>query len=326
MSTQEALGEFILGKGQVRKRKIPAIKVLRSGVKARRDPNNPQRGWVTCPVGGPGCEGERYIQLNSECTGRCRTCFGYTKQTHGIGERHASGAIPLYDEWDPASPYTTKKRAFLCANPDNNPDCLKKSYGWTSDFKDPKWGGKCQACVRFGGGHRKIKTDRILKNGTKILLTKENERGEVPIEYFLCKHQRWESRDQALAHAKRLGTLCRACYEDPTALAERIVANKLSEIADQAANSSEKQKKGQGREPGSVVYDDAFFAEVEALVLELHKELRFDGEVTLKAVVERLELRGPSPTEGALAKLVNRRRKQTWKKFVAAVLRESTRH
>jgi hypothetical protein len=58
-----------------RRRRCRDEKTLPSGAKVRRDPDKPDYfGWVTCPVGGPGCKGTRYVRITASAKGVCRPC------------------------------------------------------------------------------------------------------------------------------------------------------------------------------------------------------------------------------------------------------------
>jgi hypothetical protein len=193
MSKAVEQNEFISGLGKLRNRKIPAVKELRVGGKVRLDPTNPRRGWVTCPIGGPNCEGTRNRQFSVGATGNCMPCSGYLKRLAVAYPEHSSGAIPLPKEFDPGNP-TAKRRAFICANANKGyPDCLGKDFGWRGYFKKRNWRGLCKACLRREGGHRKDTEDRTLENGTKVLLSQEDDQEMVPIVYATCQHIRKES-------------------------------------------------------------------------------------------------------------------------------------
>lgn len=216
-------GKFILGLGKLRRRKILAVKELRSGVPFRVDPKNPRRGWATCPMGGPSCEGERYLQFSVGATGICKPCSSIAQRTLTGKVNHPTGALILYDKRDPTEPKNHQRRMFLCANRSHNSDCLRKSAAWLVTMHGREWRGLCPACLRFEGSLRRIREDRTLPNGTRILYSEEDERGMVPIEFSLCKHQRKELRRSVTGHARRLGVACRACFESPATLAKRLV-------------------------------------------------------------------------------------------------------
>lgn len=216
---EKRLASFPTGKEERAKwtglcRSCAQVKELPDGLKARRDSQNPSWGWVTCPVGGPDCEGERYIRLaDLDATRRCVPCYGLSRRTLTGTRRHKSGAIIDYDRPDPDS--KRKRFMFTCANPDNNPGCLKEAYGYTTDFLNEDWRGRCPTCVDY-------RADVTLANGTRIGYSEENERGEVPIYFSLCKHDRWVTRKRAPSLYTVLGVICRTCFENPAALAQRL--------------------------------------------------------------------------------------------------------
>ncbi len=227
----------------------------------RRDPNDPQYGWVPCEIRGPGCKGERRLLIHSNLVLRCSPCAHYKRRV-SKDELPRSGAIPLRTEPDPADPTNYTRRAFLCANPDQNPNCLIKDYGYVSYFRRPTWEGKCQACLAYSGGYRKIKTDRVLANGTTIGLTQEDERGYVPVTFFLCRHVIWWERDRAIQYSRRLGKICRACFVNPVALMERMAELK-SQDDDSKQYDNNDEKKSPGRK--ATITEDKIIAALKVL-------------------------------------------------------------
>lgn len=58
-----------------RRRRCRDEERLPNGAKLRRDPDKPNYyGWVTCPVGGLGCKGTRYIHIGASVKGVCIPC------------------------------------------------------------------------------------------------------------------------------------------------------------------------------------------------------------------------------------------------------------
>jgi hypothetical protein len=221
---------------------------LSGGAKYRRDPTNPKYGWVTCPVSGPGCEGERYVSgVTNNITGRCKTCSYALRRKHTGVIAHPSGAHVLYDERDPGHRY---RRAFICANPTNNPRCLGKSFAYTWDFRNPRWHGLCRECLSARPNPQKITANRTQENGTEVFYSEE-EGGQVPILYAECKHTRKVKRHYSVANFGRFAVRCRSCFYDPTALAERIAAEKIAAITFQSQNNGEEKLSGKNKKkPG----------------------------------------------------------------------------
>jgi hypothetical protein len=230
---------------------------LPGGGKARRDPENSKFGWVVCPT----CDEpkERYIDIPSDgskefenFTGGCLPCAHrrLRKLTHG--QQHDSGAILLIDEPDPDNP--KYRAAFICANPDQRPDCMGKSFGWLSRFHSSKWKGLCKNCV-FVWRHRRKNTDNVTlydwDDGTpivKILLSDEDSQWQALVEFLGCGHKlsfpKRTVSTRISAHRKRrrrFGRLCRACFLNPLALIKN---------AQPTANYSVTQN-GNGQEKGS---------------------------------------------------------------------------
>jgi hypothetical protein len=322
---QATTSEFILHKRLFRTRKISAVKELRDGVKARRDHNNPQFGWVTCPVGGPHCAGERYRQLHVSMTGVCQPCSSLSRRLSCSRPKHISGAIPLVER----HPNNPKKFAFICANSRRNPDCLQKDYGWLSYFTKPEWRGLCKACLRFDGGHGKDRVDRTLKNGTRVLLSQEDDHGMVPVQYATCKHIRKESRDQILAHVGRLGKVCRACWENPIALAERIV--ELSQLdapinshLQASFNITTEEKQKRGRRAG-VKYINPLTsrASLENAITKLWAHSQSTSEITFAVVASVFQSSGERIGADAVKKrFYELRTGMKWRDFVVFVVNE----
>jgi hypothetical protein len=216
-------------------------------LRVKRDPDNSQWGWVTCPAQGPHCEGERYVQLHHNLTGLCPPC-SYLKKRTLTGEYvHPSRAIVRYDERNPPDIGARAKFAFICANPDGNPACMGKDFAWLHCIRDLNWLGRCKTCVKYRP-NRKILDDFVEENGTKILLSQgEDEQKRVLAEYGKCKHQVRLSREYALNRRGNHPNRCRACFENPEAFAERLAALKLTEMMQQSVSIDE--KRGRGRKP-----------------------------------------------------------------------------
>jgi hypothetical protein len=279
---------------------------LPSGGTIRRDPQKSTHGWVTCPDG----KEERYINLPTreeiefgKFTGLC-SCHAAARKKKLTGtKQHRSGATILYDEPDLERPHL-ERSAFLCANPDNDPECLVKSYAWFNQFHDPTWRGLCQNCLSKQPSPRKIIEDLFLHDGpdgksTAIHYSRREEPGRVSVTYWRCGHTVTIGREAVSAklRAHRAGkrpwpSICYPCALNPEALLQSTTVNGNGQKNGGAVN----KQRGGAR---NVKWPPALCARYLAIYEEVHPKVKRRDPSLPEDVLNEALLRGNKPSEVA---------------------------
>jgi hypothetical protein len=248
---------------------------LSGGGWARRDYEDPAKGWVICPA----CMGHRHMHIPSgknleAMSGRCPQCASFGSRTR-TGERpHKSGALLLEDDRDSSRP--RDKAAFLCANREQHPpDRPTKSYAWFSQFDDNEWHGLCDPCLgerATGKNGRRSTTDLPLHDdprdptglGTVILYSQGDAR-EVPVKFRGCGqlHQprltRGAISSMLSAHKsgkRRFPPLCRTHFFDSDARLE-LAQSEAQTGNGQNNGSAAKRRRGAPKGSNAIITEAA---------------------------------------------------------------------
>ena len=211
--------------------------------KYRVDPENRQMMYAVCfdcPRYGrpllvrhvPLPRGEQFKKM----TGRCRKCVQPARRTRTGTVKHPSGAMIFYDIRNPEKP--NQGALFQCANPNDNPNCLGKTYGTFQMFDRPTWRGLCVNCQPGEGRDHRWKLEggvlSLYDNegdpedpGTQIFYRLKKD-GRIPVRYRGCGRLHDASRNEARLTEGTVSTMlaghrtgkepwpvfCRAHFED----------------------------------------------------------------------------------------------------------------
>jgi len=270
-------------------------------------------GWITCPNGiSPKCEGRRYRQLPSgpaawaERTPTCRPCARHLLRETEVLVHPKTGSKLNQAVRDKQN---YRKSQLICANPDNNPDCLgDMSYMRLERFKHPEFRGVCQSCFSKQLAPRTLDKPQVLQDGLgggpgTVLGFDRRKDGFIPVTYrcggteLMPEATLFRYKSLWDTGKRKFPARCPKCRFDPDFHAESVT---------QARNVRRRtvpKKRKIGGQLGNERFDrDKFLADLNHAIRDLYEKGIQQRNITRKRIAAAYKLGGDFISPDAITK------------------------